>query len=69
MADNMRVNMPVQFAQICKWMLTCDYFACLFWKIVQKELTNNPFGHGDFARTTLPGLQQADTRPLSTNWL
>ena len=23
--------------------------------IVQKELANNPFGHGDFARTTLPG--------------
>ena len=38
--------------------------------IVQKELTNNPFGHGDLH--TLPclgqGLQQADKMPLSTNF-
>ena len=36
--------------------------------IVQKELANNPFGHGDLHVLPYPGLQQADTRPLSTNF-
>ena len=36
--------------------------------IVQKELANNPFGHGDLHALPYPGLQQADTRPLSTNF-
>ena len=31
--------------------------------IVQKELTNNPFGHGDLHILPCPGQQQADTRP------
>ena len=35
--------------------------------IVQKELANNPFGH-DLHALPYPGLQQADTRPLSTNF-
>ena len=29
--------------------------------IVQKELTNNPFGHGDLHALPCLGLQQADT--------
>ena len=38
--------------------------------IVPKELinNNNPFGHGDLHTLPCPGLQQADTRPLSTNF-
>ena len=36
--------------------------------IVQKELANNPFGHGDLHALPYPGLQQADARPLSTNF-
>ena len=36
--------------------------------IVQKELANNPFGHGDLHALFYPGLQQADPRPLSTNF-
>ena len=36
--------------------------------IVQKELANNPFGHGDLHALPYPGLQQADTGPLSTNF-
>ena len=43
-------------------------FKCSF----QKELTNNPFGHGDLHCTssTLPGstVLHADTRPFSTNF-
>ena len=29
------------------------------------ELTNNTFGYGDLHTLPRPGLQQADTRPLS----
>ena len=36
--------------------------------IVQKELANNPFGHGDLHTLPCPSLQQADTGPLSTNF-
>ena len=37
--------------------------------IVQKELANNSFGHdGDLHPLPYLGLQQADTRPLSTNF-
>ena len=36
--------------------------------ILQKELPDNPFGHGDLQALFCPSLQQADTRPLSTNF-
>ena len=36
--------------------------------IVQKELANKSFGHGDLLVLPCLGLQQADTRPLSTNF-
>ena len=36
--------------------------------IIQKELANNTFGHGDLHALPSPGLQQADTRPLATNF-
>ena len=36
--------------------------------IIQKELAINPFGHGDMHTLPCPGLQQADTRRLSTNF-
>ena len=48
-----------QFTHVC--------FVCLK-MIVQKELTNNQFGHGDSHALPWPGLQQAGTRPLSTNF-
>ena len=43
-------------------------FVCLFKMIVQKELANNSFGHGDLHALPCLGLQHADTRPLSTNF-
>ena len=36
--------------------------------IVQKELANNPLGHGDLHALPCPDPQKADTRPLSTNF-
>ena len=36
--------------------------------IVQKGTPNNPFGHGDLHALPCLGLQQADTRQISTNF-
>ena len=50
---------------------TCSFRpVCLFVlnDVQFKELANNPFGRGYLHALPCPGLQEADTRPLSTNF-
>ena len=57
-------NVVCLFVCLVVWL-----FVCLFvLNDRPKELANNFFGHGDLQALPCPGLQQADTKPLSSNY-